>query len=187
MRPAHRGEVSEGVATQSNRLEHALEVARKKTASLFALAAKSAAHICEAGQSSIQEAALFGEKLGISFQVMDDILDVVGSIDVIGKEPGTDIREQKPSLINALWLESNSPLAKELLTAEDSPDPDQIRAGLAEVRQRGIVDQASQIAADFLSQAQVHLDSAVSQAPNTNQQAIADLKAFLDYLSSRSA
>ena len=70
-----------------------METIRRKSATLFAAA-------CELGAStasveSAQRAALisFGEHLGLAFQMVDDLLDLIGDPEVIGKIPGTDLRE----------------------------------------------------------------------------------------------
>ncbi|MBW7869033.1 MAG: polyprenyl synthetase family protein [Brumimicrobium sp.] len=72
------------------------EVIRQKTASLIATC-------CEAGAVSVdredeaERMRAFGEKVGLAFQIKDDIFDY-GSPDKIGKPTGNDIREQKMTL-----------------------------------------------------------------------------------------
>lgn len=84
-------------------VEQSIEISRKKTASLFRLATESAAFIATGNPS--EELAIFGENLGIAFQLLDDILDVTSSEEILGKPIGTDIREKKPSVLNILWSE----------------------------------------------------------------------------------
>ena len=72
------------------------EIIKKKTASLIATC-------CEAGAISVgantraETMYIFGELVGIAFQIKDDIFDY-GSPDKIGKPTGIDIREQKMTL-----------------------------------------------------------------------------------------
>ena len=82
------------------------EVIRKKTASLISTC-------CEAGAISVHRVSekenmrLFGEKVGLAFQIKDDIFDY-GTPDKIGKPTGIDIREQKMTL-PLIYVLKNSP------------------------------------------------------------------------------
>jgi len=75
-----------------------LQVIRKKTAVLFAAAARGAAML--AGASAGQEDALeaFGLNLGLAFQLVDDLLDYTGDPALMGKNVGDDLAEGKPTL-----------------------------------------------------------------------------------------
>jgi geranylgeranyl diphosphate synthase type II len=68
-----------------------------KTAALIHSAVVAGAHLGGAGQTMIENLRVFGESLGLAFQIADDILDVTGDRDVIGKTPGKDARQQKAS------------------------------------------------------------------------------------------
>jgi octaprenyl-diphosphate synthase len=85
-------------------LETCLEIARKKTASLFAASAQCGAIM--GGGRSAEVAALrdFGEAFGIAFQMKDDLLDVVADERSLGKPAGNDLIERKATipLISAL-------------------------------------------------------------------------------------
>ena len=97
-----------------------LAIATRKTASLFRLAAFCGASLTDSPDEVKTSMSKFGESLGISFQIIDDILDVTSDEATLGKRPGIDIAERKPSLINILWLESGDPAAKRLLLPPDS-------------------------------------------------------------------
>lgn len=79
-------------------LEAYVEVARKKTASLFAASAQCGAIM--GGGSDAQVAALrdFGEAFGIAFQMKDDLLDVVADERSLGKPAGNDLTERKMTI-----------------------------------------------------------------------------------------
>jgi octaprenyl-diphosphate synthase len=83
------------------------EVIRKKTASLISTC-------CEAGAISVESnehrdnMRMFGEKVGLAFQIKDDIFDY-GSPNNIGKPTGIDIREQKLTL-PIIYTLRNAPL-----------------------------------------------------------------------------
>lgn len=72
------------------------EVIRKKTASLIATCCE-AGYLASGGAAHRETMRLFGEKVGLAFQLKDDIFDF-GSAAEIGKPTGNDIREQKMTL-----------------------------------------------------------------------------------------
>ena len=73
------------------------EVIRKKTAVLFSACCKIGAIAGNATEEEIKTMTLFGECLGIAFQIQDDILDYSKELNT-GKTYGNDIREQKITL-----------------------------------------------------------------------------------------
>ena len=74
---------------------HHLEVMRCKTASLFGWCCRAGARV--AGGSELLATALgeFGERIGVAFQLLDDVLDVVGEHEKTGKGAWSDLREGK--------------------------------------------------------------------------------------------
>lgn len=64
-----------------------------KTASLFVLACQGAAILGGLPEEQIQAMRRYGDRLGLAFQVVDDILDFVGDEQVLGKEVGADLRQ----------------------------------------------------------------------------------------------
>ena len=73
------------------------DVIRKKTAALFAACTKAAALSVDASPEEVEMARLFGEYVGICFQIKDDIFDYYDSLE-IGKPTGNDMREGKLTL-----------------------------------------------------------------------------------------
>ena len=73
------------------------DVIRKKTAALFAACTKAAAISVGADSDKVEEARLFGECIGICFQIKDDIFDYYESTE-IGKPTGNDMAEGKLTL-----------------------------------------------------------------------------------------
>jgi octaprenyl-diphosphate synthase len=91
---------------------HYRQVARGKTASLFAWAARSGAL---AGNASTQQAnamSSFGENLGLAFQMVDDVLDFVGT--ETGKTSLADLRDGKLTLPLVLAVQRFPNLTEEL-------------------------------------------------------------------------
>ena len=75
-----------------------LQVIRGKTAALFAAATKSGAVIAGADESTVRALNNYGDALGISFQIIDDLLDYTGEAKSLGKNIGDDFRERKLTL-----------------------------------------------------------------------------------------
>ncbi|MEM9011616.1 MAG: polyprenyl synthetase family protein [Pseudomonadota bacterium] len=72
-----------------------LKVIRGKTAALFAAATEVGGVIADAGEAEVQALRIYGDALGISFQIADDLLDYDGSSAALGKNTGDDFREGK--------------------------------------------------------------------------------------------
>lgn len=72
-------------------------IARGKTAALFSAAAEAGAVIAQAPDTVSAALHLYGDALGVAFQIVDDLLDYSGS-DAIGKNRGDDFREGKLTL-----------------------------------------------------------------------------------------
>ena len=81
-----------------------IEMIRLKTSVLLACACKVGAIMADAPAEDIDNIYMFGEKLGLAFQLQDDLLDVYGNPSVFGKNIGGDITSNKKTymLINAV-------------------------------------------------------------------------------------
>ncbi|MGH7729473.1 MAG: polyprenyl synthetase family protein, partial [Vulcanimicrobiaceae bacterium] len=86
-----------------------VEIAVKKTASLFAASAECGA--LAAGGAALRAAALrdFGLAYGIAFQMLDDLLDLTASERELGKPVGNDLRERKVTIPVIFALAAGSP------------------------------------------------------------------------------
>lgn len=122
-------------------------IAERKTASLFRLAAFCASHLTGADRSTTEALCTFGQSLGVAFQFIDDILDVLSDEATLGKRPGLDIAERKPSLVNVLWLESGDPAAQRLLQPPHGDDEAQFVAQSLKTLTSGpVMDRAKSLA-----------------------------------------
>ncbi len=84
-----RGQLMETVRPKTaDPMAFCLEVMADKSASLFAMAAELGALVAEAPPPVCRALHTYGEHLGIAFQLVDDVLDIVGAES--GKTPGTD-------------------------------------------------------------------------------------------------
>jgi len=75
-----------------------LKVVRGKTAALFSAATEVGGVIAGADETTLKALYAYGDALGVSFQIVDDLLDYGGSADSLGKNTGDDFRERKLTL-----------------------------------------------------------------------------------------
>jgi heptaprenyl diphosphate synthase len=74
-------------------VEHYLSVVADKTGSLIATSGRFGALLSGADERVVDVLTRFGERIGVAFQLSDDILDVASESSDSGKTPGTDLRE----------------------------------------------------------------------------------------------
>lgn len=99
------------------------KIIEMKTAALFAAACELGAFISEASPEIISALKTFGSRLGIAYQIYDDILDIAGDEEEVGKTLGTDFEKGKLTLPVLLLLQSadngTRDRARELLLHEN--------------------------------------------------------------------
>lgn len=80
--------------------EHYFRVIERKTAAIVAAGLASVAEVLGADRAVIDLAAAYGRSVGLAFQIRDDLLDVHGDPDILGKPLYTDLREGNPTLLS---------------------------------------------------------------------------------------
>ena len=88
------GQLHETVGAQPGQdpVEHYIQVLADKTGSLIAAAAQAGIIFSDAPPEFEQPVIAFGEKIGVAFQLIDDVLDLSPQPEATGKVPGTDLR-----------------------------------------------------------------------------------------------
>lgn len=129
------------------------EIIERKTASLFAAGARTAAHLAGAPVDLVQAMAACGRHVGLAFQVSDDLLDVEGRPTVTGKPRGIDLRDGNPSLPIVLALARDAELAR--LFASRRSTPADVEAGLTRLRRCGVLGAVAEAA-------RTHVDAALA-------------------------
>lgn len=76
-----------------------------KTADLFKLALRCGAIIAEANETQLEDITEFGQKMGVAFQIADDILDVTSTFEQMGKTLGKDKDAGKLTYVNLYGLD----------------------------------------------------------------------------------
>lgn len=129
-----------------------------KTAALFSAATEVGAILSEAPEEAIQALASYGYNLGMSFQIVDDILDFIGEEEVLGKPAGSDLLQGNITLPAILFLEHH-PQGDSLREALESRGrQERLKPIIQEIRQSSIIDECYNVAASFCSQACVALE-----------------------------
>ncbi|GAA1928453.1 polyprenyl synthetase family protein [Nocardioides hwasunensis] len=102
-------------------LQHYLEVVAGKTGSLIATSARYGAMFGGARPEVVEALSAYGEIVGMSFQLSDDILDIASASEESGKTPGTDLREGVPTLPVLMAQASTDPADARLLELLSQP------------------------------------------------------------------
>jgi heptaprenyl diphosphate synthase len=114
-----------GPTDDQDPLEHYLRVVAGKTGSLIATSARYGAMFAGAPDDVVEALTEYGEKVGVAFQLSDDILDIASETEESGKTPGTDLREGVPTLPVLIAQRSTDPSdvrLRELLASNLSDD-----------------------------------------------------------------
>jgi len=138
---------------------------RAKTATLF-MAACEVGALCGA-PARRPAMARYAERLGMAFQVADDVLDYTGESAVTGKPGGLDLREHKVTLpLIAALREMDAPARRvvEGLFANPEPTEEEVGAVIAVVQAHGGIDYARRRADQFSREAEEALDT-VPESP----------------------
>lgn len=82
-------------------------ILEKKTASLFSASAEIGGLLGNASEKELNALKKFGNSIGISFQLIDDLLDIIATEDELGKPTLSDLKEKKPTLPLLYLLKKN--------------------------------------------------------------------------------
>lgn len=86
-----------------------------KTGALFRTSLRAGALLAEAGEEELAGLTLYAEKFGLAFQITDDLLDVIGKQEILGKPIGSDAYKKKITYPAIYGLEKSQCLAKEAI------------------------------------------------------------------------
>jgi geranylgeranyl pyrophosphate synthase len=124
-----------------------------KTASLFCLATETGGILSLAPEDSVQALKNYGRELGIAFQVVDDILDFIGTEEELGKPAGSDLAQGTLTL-PAMMLNERYPENNPVQSWFQSRDKtSQIELAIKQIRNSSIVDECYKIAKGYCDKA----------------------------------
>jgi geranylgeranyl diphosphate synthase type I len=101
------GEATELVARPTDREEY-MELARRKTGALFRAAAELGAIAADADPATVEAFGEYAEKVGVAFQIRDDVLDATADADDLGKPTGHDAEMGRPSIVQVTDLDAEA-------------------------------------------------------------------------------
>jgi heptaprenyl diphosphate synthase len=97
-----------------------------------------------APKENIDAVAIFGEKIGVTFQLADDVIDIASDSEESGKTPGTDLKEGVPTLVTLNVMKSTRAEDRELQRLLSAPIADQkiVNQVLKELRKHPALEQS---------------------------------------------
>lgn len=141
-----KGQIRETVGPREGQdpVEHHLEVIADKTGSLIAASGRYGALMAGAPAAQVEVLTQFGERIGIAFQLADDLVDITSESMQSGKTPGTDLREGVLTLAGLIAMRSTDPVDDRLkdLLGRPLPDDDEHAEALALLRAHPAITEA---------------------------------------------
>ncbi len=134
----------------------------KKTAALFEASTKIGAIVANAPKNIVNALAEYGRKIGLAFQIQDDILGIIGEEKKVGKPVGSDIREGKKTLIIIHALKKASQNERERLLealGNRNISKEDISEIIELLKKLGAIDYAREYAIKFSNEALNILDN----------------------------
>lgn len=159
-------------------IEQYLEKSKNKTAQLMAACLRIGAQSAGADDETANLLYSFGEKLGMAFQIRDDILDFTQSSEKLGKPAGSDLRSGQVTLpvLYALQDDALAPLIRAVNAHTPAEYTDEV---IAAIQSCGALQRTEALSAQFLQEAQQIIDR-LSAYP-----AHRDLQVLLSFFSGR--
>lgn len=154
-----------------------LEIISRKTACIFQQGARTAAYLAQAPEQLVEAMAECGFNVGMTFQIVDDLLDVVGSESRVGKPIGIDLRDGNPALPVVLALPREPEVAR--VFQIQAPSEADIESALARIRASGVLAEVRTLAIQYGERARENM-AALAPSPDKDH-----LLALLDQLIDR--
>ncbi|WP_432193383.1 polyprenyl synthetase family protein [Streptomyces sp. bgisy027] len=159
------GQILETAGPQDGRdpVDHYLDVLGGKTGSLVAVSCRFGAMMSGADETVVDVLTQYGERLGVAFQLADDVLDIASDSHESGKTPGTDLREGIATM-PVLRLQERAArlgLAEDIALCEllesDLSDDARLAEALAGLREHPALEQARRDTVRFAEEARAAL------------------------------
>ena len=129
-----RGDVSE---------QDYIEMIAGKTSAMFETCARTGAILADADRETIENMAEWGLNLGLCFQLMDDLIDVTGDTETLGKPAGSDIVQGKMTLIAIHAKQSDEDLPNfDIVFGSGDCDAESLAKAVSELENSGSIDYA---------------------------------------------
>jgi len=153
------GEIEESLYAFNNSRDLYFQTIGNKTASLFSAASESGAVLSEAPEEAVQALKDYGYNLGMSFQIVDDILDFVGQKETLGKPVTNDLSQGVLTLPVILLLDRPESSEAKRINRAIQEDKAAAAAVIAEVVHGSpVLEECYRVAEDFSARARSALE-----------------------------
>ncbi len=154
--------------------EQYLDKTRRKTALLMASSLSAGALAAGADRKTANQLFEFGEAVGMSFQIQDDIADFMSSQEKSGKPIGADLRSGNVTL-PVLYAMRDPQIAKAIRALNKQSEDAEFEAVIQAIKRSGAIEQSAVLARTYTLRAKRRIASLQFH------QASADLKVLIDY------
>ncbi|MCA1292557.1 polyprenyl synthetase family protein [Paenibacillus sp. alder61] len=134
-------------------IDEYLEKSRNKTAQLMATCLKIGAQSAGAEENIAELLYSFGEKLGMAFQIRDDLLDFTQSAEQLGKPAGSDLRKGQVTL-PVLFALRDKRLAPAIRAIGPDTPAEVTDAVIGKIQQSGALDESERLGRRYLDEAE---------------------------------
>jgi geranylgeranyl pyrophosphate synthase len=157
------GETLQAIAAKAGEMDRNTykKIISRKTASLFEAAARMGSKLAGGDDDLVENLAIYGHNLGLTFQIVDDILDIIGDPETLGKPVGADLVQgrgvmaaQNGGKLGILTREGQA------ATAVMAEDP--LQKMMASLRESGAVEIARLQAIEMADRARIALETVPS-------------------------
>ena len=156
--------------------QHYLQRISSKTASLFSLATEAGAILSQAPGKSVKVLKEYGYNLGIAFQIVDDIMDFIGTEEEMGKPVGSDLAQGTLTLPAIRLLEyypDDNPVRK---LFQNRNEQENIKLAIELIRSSSIVQECYTVASEYCAKACRNLNLLPD---NTSRQSLINLADYV--------
>jgi geranylgeranyl diphosphate synthase type I len=158
-------------------LEEYLRMVRQKTAMLYAAAAAIPAVVVGADQEVVDAMYGYGMDVGRAFQIRDDVLDLTVPSEQLGKQRGSDLVENKKTVITVHAREHGVDVSSLVDTESvDEVTEAEIDAAVSRLREVGSIEYADRTAREYVASGKEHL---TALPDNASRALLEDLADFL--------
>lgn len=164
------------IFSPAQNLEGYLQRIAGKTAALLKMSAESGAILAGGTEPQIQALAGFGYNLGLAFQIVDDILDFIGTEEELGKPVGSDLRQGTVTLPALLLMEhhpESNPVSEFLAGVDREAN---ISRAIEMIKGSGLIDESYRQAVKYSDKAIALLDGL---PPSACREGLRELTAYL--------
>jgi len=170
------GETLQAAAAKAGSMDRETykQIISRKTASLFRAAAHMGALRGGANKENAEALAGYAYNLGLTFQIVDDILDIIGDPETMGKPVGSDVVQKRGVVMahNGGRLVTTHQEAAETVAVAEQADP--IAQMLARLRESGAVEVARLQAVEMGQRARVALEGVPDSPARTEMLRLVD-------------